>query len=71
MNVSSLPASAFVLAVKLTVVRELQYWKAQSETYVTDEGIVIEAREVQREKACIPMKVKDEDSVTEINEVQP
>ena len=47
LNVLVLPASAFVLAVKLTVAREVQPWKAPCPMEVTDEGIVTEARELQ------------------------
>ena len=71
LNVFVLPASAFVLAVKLTVARELQLRKALLPMEVTDVGIVTEVREVQLPKACCPIEVTDEGIVTEVRELQP
>ena len=65
------PTSAFVLAVKLTVARAVQPWKALCPMVVTVEGIDTEARELQLEKANPPMEVTDEGIVTEVREAQP
>ena len=51
------PASAFALAAKLTVARELQPEKALPPMELTDEGIVTETREMQPWKASAPMEV--------------
>ena len=60
-----------LVALKVTEVRPVQFWKAQSPIPVTKLGMVTEVRPLQSEKAEAPIEVTESGMMSDVRLLQP